>query len=90
MSTVAETAGEASAPPVEVVNIPNDKPVVHEKIQFKGKPTFTKKIMSSKRYIKSLISLDDALAKNEVTGYLQACCSAVRVVRAAAKHDKKR
>ena len=42
MSTVAETAGEASAPPAEVVNIPDDAPVVYHKIQFDGKPTFTK------------------------------------------------
>ena len=41
MPTVAETDGEASAPPAEVVNIPEDEPVVFEKIQFSGKPTLT-------------------------------------------------
>ena len=43
MSTFAETDGEASAPPAEVVYTPEDEPVVYEKIQFNGKPTFTDK-----------------------------------------------
>ena len=32
---------------------------------------------------------DDVLTKNEVADYLQACGSAVLVVRAAAEHEKK-
>ena len=43
MSTVAEIAGEAAAPPAEVVDIPDDEPVEYKKIQFNGKSTFADK-----------------------------------------------
>ena len=35
--SVAETDGEASAPPAEVVKIPEDEPVLYEEIQYNGK-----------------------------------------------------
>ena len=43
MSTVAGAASKALAPPAEVVNIPEDVPVVYEEIQFNSKPTFAEK-----------------------------------------------
>ena len=39
--SVAETDGEASAPPAEIENIPEDEPVVCEEIQYNGKLTIT-------------------------------------------------
>ena len=91
-STIAETAGEASAPLAKIVNIPDDEPVAHEKSSSTASPCSPTRRTHFEEYVQTLRSCDGVLSKYEVAKFLQARGSVMLVllvVQAAAEHEKK-